>query len=102
MAGRVVPFATSEQTVAVTFHSLDEPRRRASERSHRARREVEWPSVRDCYDDPHRRNLTGGGHSSSRLAPMSLTHRPGDEPHGWCRHEPRPVGPSQWRAPPIA
>jgi hypothetical protein len=25
---------------------------------HRARREVELASVRDCYDDPHRRNLT--------------------------------------------
>jgi len=26
------------------------------------------------YDDPHRRSLTGGAHSSSRLAPMTLTH----------------------------
>jgi hypothetical protein len=25
------------------------------------------------YDDPHRRSLTGGAHSSSRLAPKALT-----------------------------
>jgi hypothetical protein len=25
------------------------------------------------YDDPHRRSLTGGAHSSSRLAPTTLT-----------------------------
>jgi hypothetical protein len=53
---------------------LEGPRRRRVPReSHRARREVEWASVRDCYDDPHRRSLTGGDHSSSRLAPMTLT-----------------------------
>jgi hypothetical protein len=34
----------------------------------RARREVEWASVWDYYDDPHRRSLTGGAHPSSRLA----------------------------------
>jgi hypothetical protein len=39
----------------------------------RARREVEWVSVRDYYDDPHRRSLTGGAHSSSRLAAMRFT-----------------------------
>jgi len=27
----------------------------------------------DCYDDPHRRSLTGGAHPSSRLARMRLT-----------------------------
>ena len=25
------------------------------------------------YDDPHRRSLTSGDHSSSRLAPLTLT-----------------------------
>jgi hypothetical protein len=80
---------------------LEGPRRRVPRGNHRARREVEWASVRDCYDDPHRRSLTGGDHSSSRLAPMTLTHRPDDEPR-LCRHKSRPVGPSQWRAAPIA
>jgi hypothetical protein len=37
------------------------------------------------YDDPHRRSLTSGDHSSSRLAPSDpYPSRPGDEPHGWC------------------
>ena len=39
----------------------------------RARREVEWASVWDCYDDPHRRSLTGGAHPSSRLARLHRT-----------------------------
>jgi hypothetical protein len=48
----------------------------------RARREVELASVQDSMTTPHRRSLIGGAHSSSRLAPMTLTHRPDDEPHG--------------------
>src|SRR5512132_1991940 len=49
-------------------------------RDQRARREVEWASVRGSTTIPHRRSLTGGAHSSSRLAPMTLPSRPGDEP----------------------
>jgi hypothetical protein len=43
------------------------------EENQRARREVELTSVRDSTTTPHRRSLTGGAHSSSRLAPMTLT-----------------------------
>src|SRR5512132_3648697 len=50
-------------------------------RDQRARREVEWASVRGSTTIPHRRSLTGGAHPSSRLARMTLPSRPGDEPH---------------------
>jgi hypothetical protein len=32
------------------------------------------------YDDPHRRSLTGGGHSSSRSLPRPVPRCPGEEP----------------------
>jgi hypothetical protein len=35
-------------------------------------------------DDPHRRSLAGGAHSSSRLAPTTLPSRRGGEPFGRC------------------
>jgi hypothetical protein len=45
------------------------------------------------YDDPHRRSLTSGDHSSSRLAPsdpypvVPLTNPTViDKPHDWCLH----------------
>src|SRR6266536_616905 len=84
--------------------ALCSPRGHASMRSHRtqrARREVEWASVRDCYDNPHRRSLTGGTHSSSRLVPASLQCPypvvPVTNLTVRVRVHPKSVGPSPWR-----
>src|SRR6266536_780560 len=72
-----------------------------SDRTQRARREVEWASVRDCYDNPHRRSLTGGTHSSSRLVPASLQCPypvvPVTNLTVRVRVHPKSVGPSPWR-----
>jgi hypothetical protein len=65
------------------------PRRaRVRRENQRARREVELASVRDCYDDPHRRSLTAAPTPRPASLPWSLPSRPSDEPHRWCPRVP--------------
>jgi hypothetical protein len=67
----------------------------------RARREVEWVSVRDSTTTP----IVGVSPAAPTPLPASLPYalpsRPGDEPHG-ARVHPRSVGPSPWQLHPIA
>jgi hypothetical protein len=73
----------------------------------RARREVEWVSVRDCYDDPQRVGVS----------PAAPTHRPASSPPrcdapypavpatnltALCSRASKVVGPSHWQLRPIA
>jgi hypothetical protein len=64
----------------------------------RARREVELASVRDCYDDPHRRSLTAAPTPRPASLPWPLPQASFDEPHGWrprasCSQESTDGGP---------
>jgi hypothetical protein len=74
--GRVVEAARSEPHLllgrSITRRS---PRRVGVRRENqRARREVELASVRDCYDDPHRRSLTAAPtpHPASLPRPLPI------------------------------
>jgi hypothetical protein len=60
------------------------PGQRAPTANQRARREVELASVRDCYDDPHRRSLTAAPTPHPASLASTLPGRTGAKPYGSC------------------
>jgi hypothetical protein len=52
------PLRSFDQAVPRQPPPSKPPQRHSTQENQRARREVEVASVRDCYDDPHRRSLT--------------------------------------------